>query len=307
MNRIFADEALQSRFERDGFAVVRLMSAAEAAGFRQQLTAIRDGEDFEPNSSGPNSAYHVSLMDPDLAYRRRARDFAETVLAERVGRLLHDYRFLTGGFLIKPPGAAEIEIHRDWTMTPTPAEVALNCWCALVDIDERNGGLALLPGSHALVPNIEAPGTPPFFSAYCDRLKARSVSVPLDAGEAVIFDYRALHWSSANCSPDLRAAVSAAFIPRGSRAVLFLPEGGAGKRQFRMVEPADRDWIDPIADGQNGIPAGARTLGFVNDDNRPVSLAEFERLLEARGGAGGGRPAGLARRAWAWLRPKATA
>jgi phytanoyl-CoA dioxygenase PhyH len=303
MNTIFVDEAQQRRFERDGFVVARLMSAEEAAGYRRQLEAVRADGEFEPNSPGPTSAYHVSLIDPDLAYRRRARQFTREVLAERVGALLDDYRFLTGGLLIKPPGAAEIEIHRDWTMTPTPEEVALNCWCALVDIDERNGGLFLLPGSHALVPNIEAPGVAPFFSAYCERLKAHSVSVPLKAGEAVIFDYRSLHWSTANRSSELRAAVAAAFIPRRSRAVLFLPESEGGDRRFRMVEPADQEWIDPVADGLGGIPAGARTIGFVEDDNRPVPLAEFERLLLAAraGSAPRGRPAGLVARLKAWL------
>lgn len=296
MKAIFADAERQRRFERDGFVVVRLMSAEAAAGARERIAAIRGDGDFEPNSPGPDSAYHVSLMDPDLAYRRRARRFAEEVLADRVGGLLEDYRFLTGGFLIKPPGAAEIEIHRDWTMTPTPEEVALNCWCALVDIDERNGGLALLPGSHRLVPNIEAPGLAPFFSAYCARLKAHSVGIRLAAGEAVIFDYRVLHWSSANRSAELRAAVSAAFIPRASRAVLFLPEEDGNDRRFRIVEPADRDWIEPIAD-----PAGARTIGFVANDNRPVSLAEFERLLATRAVTAPPRGAGLVGRLRAWL------
>ena len=301
MNRIFADEAQQTRFERDGFIVVPLMSPEEAAGYREQLSAIRGDDAFEPNSPGADSAYHVSLMDPDLAYRRRARELAQTVLAGRVGGLLRDYRFLTGGVLIKPPGAAEIEIHRDWTMTPTREEVALNCWCALIDIDEGNGGMALLPGSHALVPNIEAPGVAPFFSAYGHRLKAHSVNIALNAGEAVVFDYRALHWSTANRSPELRAAVSAAFIPLGSRAVLFLPEGADGARQFRMVEPADEEWIDPIADRLNGFPSDARTLGFVRDDNRPVSLAEFERLLAARSGTAAPGAVGVVGRLKAWL------
>ena len=306
MNRIFVDDARQRDFERDGFVVARLMSADEAAAFRQRIDTVRDGAAFEPNSEG-NRAYHVSLMDPDLAYRRRARQFAETVLADRVRALLVDYRFLTGGFLIKAAGAAEIQIHRDWTMTPTPDEVALNCWCALVDIDEKNGGLALLPGSHALVPNIEAPGVAPFFSAYCDRLKSHSVSLELKAGEAAIFDYRALHWSSANRSSELRAAVSAAFIPQGSRPVLFLPDKAGGERRFRMVEPEEGEWTDMIAEGVTGAPAGTRTIGFVRDENCAVSLAEFERLLAGRAPAAASRPAGLAGRLRAWLGPKAAA
>jgi hypothetical protein len=303
MTRVFLDPDLQRAFDRDGFAVTRLLSADEAAETLERVMALRDRSGFASNTPGPAPTYHVSLLDPDLDYRRAARSVAKTALAERGGRILDGYRFLTGGFLLKPPGAAELGMHRDWSMTSNADDVALNCWCALGDVDERNGCLKVVPGSYALVPNIEAPGQRPFFAGYREALKEHSVTVPLRAGEAVIFDNRTLHGSGANSTPELRAAVSAAFIPRSARAVIYLPDTDAGNQRYRVVEPGVRlDRYDCRRAG--GLRHGAKTIGFVRNDNRTVSLDEFERLLAARlsrpAGSDGGRRPGLIGRLKAW-------
>jgi hypothetical protein len=304
MTRVFLDPGLQRAFDRDGFAVTRLLSADEAAETLERVMALRDRSGFASNTPGPAPTYHVSLLDPDLDYRRAARSVAERALAERCGRILDGYRFLTGGFLLKPPGAAELDMHRDWSMTSNADDVALNCWCALGDVDERNGCLKVVPGSYALVPNIEAPGQRPFFAGYREALKDHAVTVPLQAGEAVIFDNRTLHGSGANPTPELRAAVSAAFIPRSARAVVYLPDTDAGNQRYRVVEPESPDWIDTIVEGRAGSAAGAKTIGFVRNDNRAVSLDEFERLLAARQSrhvaSNGDRPLSLLGRLKGW-------
>ena len=281
MTPVFLDPHLQCAFEQDGFAVTRLLSPERAAETLATVLKVRDGKPFEPDTPDHAVPYHVSLMDPDPDYRKAARAFAEATLTEPLGRILSGYRFLTGGFLVKAPGAAEVCVHRDWTMTGRLQEVALNCWCALVDTDAVNGGLALVPGSHALVGNIEGPGVPSFFAGYAETLKAYSVAVELKAGEAVIFDYRALHWSNANRSTDLRVALSAGLVSLDTRPVLYLPDT-ADRRQFRVIEPADPDWTDTIVDRISPGPMAGRTLGHVRNRNSVVTQRQFLRLLAKR-------------------------
>ncbi len=104
-----------------------------------------------------------------------------TRCAKRCDHVLTGYRLLTGGLLVKPAGAAPLSMHRDWTMLPDGDQAALNVWCPLIDVDEGNGALALLPGSHRRVPNIEAAHVRPFFADYGDLLtetgRSRSRSV----------------------------------------------------------------------------------------------------------------------------------
>ena len=76
--RVFLDPDLQRAFDRDGFAVTRLLSADEAAETLERVMALRDRSEFASNTPGPAPTYHVSLLDPDLDYRRAARSVAKS-------------------------------------------------------------------------------------------------------------------------------------------------------------------------------------------------------------------------------------
>ena len=298
MTGIFRDPDLQNEFDRNGFVVARILTNEQAAATLERVKAVGASSGFAANIPGQAPIYHVSLFDPDRNYRRAAQAVAEAVLAPPLAEVLEGYRVLSGGFIVKVAGAGAIDLHRDWTMTASADEVALNCWCALADIGTDNGCLALVPGSHMLVPNIEGPGIASFFAAYAEALKAHSVAVPLKAGEAVILDYRTLHWSGANCGDDLRVAVSAGMIPIGARHVLYLPEL-PDQRRFRIVEPEAADWTDSVADEDKGCQEGGRTIGCIPNNNRAVSQRQFERMLAVRDSDGSA--AGLLARFRSWL------
>lgn len=274
---IFADRDRQRDFCRDGYTVVRLLSSEKAAALAANLPAIRPALDFRPNSSTLDHAYHVSLLDPDLDYRGAAWALVRDVLRDPLDSVLTGYRMLTGGLLVKPAGAAPLPMHRDWTMLSDVDQVALNVWCPLIDVDENNGGLALLPGSHRLVPNVEAAHVRPFFADYGDLLADFSVSLPLAAGEAVIFDYRTIHGSRANRSAQPRPAISSACIPAGGQAVTYALDRAGGGARFELFAMDDAG-MEAVADRLAGKTA-ARSLGFVPNRNQAVSRDAFGRLI----------------------------
>ncbi len=274
---IFVDPDVQHDFDRDGYAVIRLLSPERAAAVVAALPSIRCGKDFTPNSSKLDHAYHVSLLDPDLAYRDAAWALVQDALRDPLDSVLTGYRMLTGGLLVKPAGAVSLPMHRDWTMLPDVDQVALNVWCPLIDVDENNGGLALLPGSHRLVPNVEAAHVRPFFADYGDLLAHLSVSLPLAAGEAVIFDYRTIHGSRANRSAQPRPVISSACIPADGQAVTYALDRAGGGARFELFA-MDGAGMEAVADRLAGKAAG-RSLGFVPNRNQAVSRDAFRRLI----------------------------
>jgi hypothetical protein len=276
--RIFADLDRERDFHRDGYTVVRLLSPEKAAALIAKLPAIRPALDFTPNTSGLDHAYHVSLLDPDISYRKAAWSFAQEALREPLDHVLTGYRMLTGGLLVKPAGAAPLSMHRDWTMLPDSDQVALNIWCPLIDVDESNGALALLPGSHRLVPNIEAAHVRPFFADYGDLLAELSVSLPLSAGEAVIFDYKTIHGSRANETSRPRPAISLACIPEEARAVTYALDHIGGSTRFELFA-MDGAGMEAVADRLAGDAGAAESLGFVPNRNQAVSREQFRRLI----------------------------
>jgi ectoine hydroxylase-related dioxygenase (phytanoyl-CoA dioxygenase family) len=230
---LFRDESLQRLFEEQGFVTVPLLSPDEVAAVRERFFDIYNRRDAGADSLGLKQGYHVSLDHPDRDYRRQAEALVREILAPRAAALLRGYRFLLGAFLLKPSGAGPLAVHRDWTMTADPLQTSLNCWCPLVDVDGRNGALALLPGSHACLPdNVHGPGMAQYLQFDPQRLMRLSHIVPLKAGEAVLFDYRMLHGSMPNTTLEARPAIGAGFVPETARPMLHVRDAADGRGYF---------------------------------------------------------------------------
>lgn len=279
---IFAQRDKQRDFDRDGYAVVRLLSAERATALAATLPEIRPALDFMPNTPTRDHAYHVSLLDPDIAYGQAAWSFVRDALGEALGHVLKGYRMLTGGLLAKPAGASSLSMHCDRTMLLDIDQVVLNVWCLRIDVDDGNGALALVPGSHRLVPNIEAAHARPFFADYGDLLTDLSVSLLLDAGEAVVFDYRTIYGSRANRSSRQRPANSSACIPQDAHAVTYALGRAGGGTRFELFA-MDSAGMEAVADRLAGNAACAESLGFVPNRHQAVSRERFARLIGRSG------------------------
>jgi ectoine hydroxylase-related dioxygenase (phytanoyl-CoA dioxygenase family) len=291
VEQIFTHAAHQKAFEDNGFAVVRLMSADEAASLQAQIEAAGLGKGFARNSQNP---YHATYFDDDKAYRREAYAFARAAIAERAAPLLCGYRMITGGFVVKHPGDGPVPLHRDWTLTDDPARVTLNFWLPLVDAGEDNGAMRLVPGSAKLVPNIETAHVDSYFTPFGEAVKGMSTLIPVKAGEALIFDSAVLHWSDENRSAHARPAILATWIPEDCRTVFYSLDRQSEGRRFALIDMDEDGLIDHTSEQLAAGDYERPTIGFVENRNRALSQREFERLLaRRRGQEDGGRGSGM--------------
>ena len=279
MRAIFKDPARQQEFARDGFTVARLLSEEEAGSVYAEIEAIELGKGFEHNSPNP---YHATYFDEDVDYRRRALGFVRKAIEARAEQLLSDYRLVTAGFVVKRPGDGAVSLHRDWTLTETTEEVTLNFWCPLVDTDETNGTLRLVVGSHGLVPNIETAHVPSYFESYGEAIKPLARAIRVKAGEALIFDSGALHWSDANRSASPRPALLATWVPKESRVVFYAVDQDSGGERFELVDMDDGSLVEHTPAQLAAKEFSRPRLGFAENRNEIVSQAEFERRLRRR-------------------------
>jgi Phytanoyl-CoA dioxygenase (PhyH) len=292
MQQIFRDPERQGAIERQGFAVVPLFDEAEAAALLDRLERLEREAPEAPMR--PDEALRKSFFHPDPDYRTRVDSLGREALAGPLSAILEGYRIVACGQFTKRPNAKEMGIHRDWTMMRDPALPAFNIWCPLVPVDRRNGTLALLPGSHKL-PNVETPGIRPFYEDYPEPLKKRSVSFALRPGEAVIFDNRLLHWSTANRTAEPRPVLRAVTVPEGERIVFYRLDEESGGSRFEILDIEEEGALaqTPRETEEGRLPR--RSLGFVANDNRSLSLRECEALLGA-GPRAAGPVAALVRR-----------
>ena len=275
MKPVFTNPVRQQEFEARGFTAARLLTAEKAESVWQDIDALLRQRD--PGVGPPRCA--ISYTESDDEFRSAAEAIARKALAGPVAALVPDFRVVTGGFFVKPGGAGEVAIHRDWTNIEDPAQVALGIWCALADVDDSMGALRLVPGSHRLFAGITGLGLPHFFADYPDLLKTRSLPIALKAGEAVLFDVRTVHWSPPNRTERTRAAAHVVCIPNDCRHVSYILEPGSHGERFEKFD------IGAVASERSigqfaGTGRPGPSLGFVPNRNRPVSRQECERLLD---------------------------
>jgi hypothetical protein len=279
MEPIFTDAALQEEFARRGFTKARLLSREAAAGLGAAIEEARRGSSGESCTAGLDQSFCTT----DADYRKRVDALGAAAIEQPLLALLRGYRLVASGAMIKLAGGSAMAIHRDRHVLADPEGVIVNAWCPLVDMAVGLGNLALLPGSHRLG-NIETNGVHRFYEPYGDRLKPLCVSFPLEAGEAVLFDNRVLHWSHPNERQTARPVLRCVAAPAEGQLVFYRPDAASGGRRFELL---DAEAESPVAHSPDDFVEGrvaAIHLGYVENTNREIGFAECrDAALRAEG------------------------
>lgn len=303
--RTFREEPLERDLEERGYAVARLLEADRAAALREAILALRGESRFaQVRLEGQLLPNHNSALDEDPEYRRRISTLAVEALAPSIAAILDRYRIVSAALVLKNPGAQEVSLHSDWTLTREPELRTVTIWCALADVDPGNGGLEVVPGSHRLVPQVTGPGIAEYHFPFAQRLRPYAVPVPLRAGEAVLFDYTLLHGSSVNASGAPRPAIMLSCVPEEAEAVFYRNDPGGEPGRLEMLAWPEGGYLEPGAEAGAREDPARRNLGYVDNPNPSLSLRDFERLYEERNRSSGLRrapPRGLAERVKLWL------
>jgi hypothetical protein len=282
------DEAERARFRVDGYAIVPFLGPGEADALADELLVLAGDRSLDPADAG--EAYHASFMSADDLYRRAVAQLVRARCAMAASALLPGFSPVIAVAVIKAPFAGGASFHSDLTIAAEPSTPVVNIWCPLVDSDDANGTLRVVPGSHRLFPHISSMETTSgFWRDYGAAMMERSVPVDLRRGEAVVYDGTLLHGSRPNATPRPRPALNFAFLPARVRPVAYSLDPSSDGRRFEMFDMSGDGLMAHGGKALMGRHIRAPSLGFVTSPNRPRSLTEFDRrrrTLRARRTAG---------------------
>ena len=205
-----AEKENARRLEQTGFTCVSLFSPDQLG------TLLTVWNDFARYHRGGFSS--TLLLDDGL--RRDVHQALSRHAAPALARVMPSHRAIFLGFVNKDPGSqTPMPMHQDITMTEEERRPGISLWAPLVDVDETNACLRVVPGSHRLNRVPRAPGSP-FPAADIEDAVTRDLArpVPLRAGEAVLIDQRLFHASGRNETPSARPVLAAVLIPRDQAA-----------------------------------------------------------------------------------------
>ncbi len=274
---IFRDSERQARFDADGYVRAPMLDTMQLSALMAEFAALRPHDGFAPDGNGfARNSYHCTFLDTDHAYKRATFDLFTRHFAHVLDRFLVDYRILTANFYIKPSGRGELPIHQNWPVLEDFAATSVTIWCPLVDVGVSNGTLHVVPGSHKLVPHVEGPDSPAYFTTFADRLYGHMTPLLAPAGEGFIFDDGLVHGSPPNLSETPRIAVQITCVPAELTPVFFFKESEA---RFELIEAEPEFYIEQGVGDLLTRKDWWRSRGHITSRNRQIGEAEFLSLL----------------------------
>ena len=226
------DPALDEQLRSEGWAKVRVLTRDQAAELREAYGEVHgwEGEGFEPDPA-----------NGDREYRTRSRAALGAVLDPALAEIFVDHLPFLQGFYLKWPNCPETHIHADWSnVDETAGHRSYIAWTALQDITDDVGQMSILPRSHTVDPSPRGSRLNlPLAGAWLGKEEdvwRRMQRVPLEAGEALVFDMGTIHASFSNVTDLPRVAAVTCLRPAEAELVYYRATSGDTVLRYHVDE-----------------------------------------------------------------------
>lgn len=197
----------------------------------------------------------------DIVMNPRIHDLVEGILGPNF------YCWASSFFIKEPFSKATVGWHQDAYYWPMHPHNSVTVWLAFDDVDEANGGMKIIPGSHlhGVIKHKRSQQTDSILSLELETgtfSEGDAVQFKLKAGEVSLHDDRAVHGSPANPSPRRRAGLTIRY-------------SGTNVKNDLTINPNFKTYICRGVDEFKHNPVGAPpTERFDRPNFKAVSLEE---------------------------------
>jgi hypothetical protein len=210
---ILSDEQLDKKLLEEGYVVIPFLNEDEVSALVNFYYVHHAKE-----QDGMYATAHV----PDVDFRMKMNDYIKEVFVRAIAQTFINHTALGGSYIAKGKGAkGTLQPHQDWNIVDEEKFRSFNIWVPLVDLNDGNGVIKVLPRSHGWLTTYRSAN---ISSAYCnlnDLLWQKMQPLYMKKGEALIYDHRLLHASGENTSDEIRLAAVYGIIPAESKMLYF--------------------------------------------------------------------------------------
>lgn len=255
---MFRTKSLQDQFKKDGYVIVDLLNQTQIENLKKtyfDLESIKGGLRKEYDikfDDDKEITYDFTFIDSNIEYKRKVFDEISKVFEPLVGNYLNNFTPIIANFIHKSSHKGEVPMHQNWAFVDEYKYTSVSIWCPLVDSNEKNGTLQVVPGSHKRF----APTRGPLIPWELEHLKKDIIAdfmVPMiiKAGQAVILDDSIVHYSALNQTNELRLAIQLIMIPSSTKSIHYHMVNNTKPPKINVYE-VDRDfymafhpWLKP--------------------------------------------------------------
>ncbi|MEG4805113.1 phytanoyl-CoA dioxygenase family protein [Microcoleus sp. ARI1-B5] len=273
---------IHREIETKGYAVINFLNENEV----KSLISFYKKQSL-PDDMVASPGMVFSIGTTELSYRQKISQEIKKAFTSKLKSLFPNYRIAFGVLGYKKPDASssKMHLHQDCSLTDETVMKSLGVWCPLIDVEEQNGCLQVVNRSHLL--NSKAR---PFwvFSWFPYDQEVLSLmqehyltSLPMKAGQALIYDKRLFHGSPPNTTATERVAAICGLVPQGILSQFCSRESQISDK-IELFEVED-EFYDRYIAGQK--PEGLKSLGTFDyevDPLTPEQLVEFMNSPQAQ-------------------------
>ena len=258
------DSDLDKQLAENGFVVVPMLSSKEVDGLRNTF------DEAHQNHTVP---FYATGHHESSEFRKKMSNAISSVLDPVASNLFNDCDLLGASFISKAANSeSSLQPHQDWNIVDEAEFRSFNIWIPLVDLDETNGAIEVLPKSHNWIRGYR------HSSINCAYRKVHSLvwdnmkPLYLRAGEALIYDHALLHASKANTSSQNRIAIACGIMPTEAKMHFYWNNNG-------MIEQYESNTDFFMTENIFNGPAKLKKMAQFGYDFPVVEEADFYRFL----------------------------
>jgi hypothetical protein len=166
--------------------------------------------------------FYATAHSSDIQFRNKMNNKIKDVFANSINQFFNNCSALGGSYVVKSKLQEErLHPHQDWSIVDETKFRSFNIWVPLVDLNENNGSIRVIPRSHLWVDNYRGPNISDYFSKSNDKIWEHMQTLNMKAGEALIYDHRLFHASFPNKTDQLRVATVFGMIPNEAQMFYY--------------------------------------------------------------------------------------
>lgn len=259
----------QNALAQQGYQLINCLDAQDIEDLLELYASVSHA------SSG--IGFSVSIMSHDLDYRKYLNQQVKSILHPKIHDHFPLFRLCFCSFIVKQPHLAtsEVQMHQDWSFVDETQAASYGIWCPLTDVDAENGCLSVIPGSHTL--NQKPRGLLndfPYIHLLPTLEAQYLVQIPMQAGQALIYDSRLFHCSPMNQSPSDRIVAAGLMVPQGIGLRYYHRDLHDPNADLEVFE-VDDDFYTRLMIGTR--PTELTAIGWVENSYDLISL---DRLVK---------------------------
>ncbi len=271
------NSCIERELETNGYVVVPALDAAAVAGFYSTV--------YKEISNACNGRLNYNTgADLEGPVRYRTFENIRQAFTPVLDGYFGNFDIVAGLMFVKRPSTqlrGRVDPHCDPTLLPDEnRQKHINIWSPLVDVDETNGALWVIPRSHRMFAPVHAMTIPPPYANIVDTVMQYGRCIRMKAGEALIFDNRTVHYSQQNFSTIDRPSLVASFVPAGADLISLFRSGAPDARIEVYRQP--RSWYQGTGWTRAMERPGTGTfIGYLDYEPGFLDEQEFVELVQS--------------------------